>query len=149
MNTWIFQSKPQEFRLKDFLNSSPRRALWRASRHAEKMKIGDEVYIWQAIGKGQRSMSGVFGRGVIEELPFERNDDSASRQHWNKAKHATDIIMRAMIAIEKSATNPIIPREKFERDLLLKFSSIMTYKRGSNFKLTSVQASRVREIWPE
>ena len=146
MNSWIFQSKPEEFRLAAFLSGSPDRVLWRVSRSASKMRVGDEVYLWQAIGKGPPSMSGIFGLGHIVEEPTEREDDGPSRRFWIYPLHATDKILRAMIKIETCATNPIIKRERFERDAELQSSRIMRVAQGTNFLLSQNQASCIREI---
>ena len=48
METWIFQGNPKVFDIDGYLAASSGVILWRVSRYAEQIAIGDSVYIWRS-----------------------------------------------------------------------------------------------------
>ncbi|MER2172563.1 MAG: EVE domain-containing protein [Psychrobacillus psychrodurans] len=51
MNTWIFQGNPKKFNVDDYLLDN--REIWWSIRQkhiVDKIKIGDEVFIWRSDG---------------------------------------------------------------------------------------------------
>jgi hypothetical protein len=149
MRTWLFQSVPSEFRLVEFLATSPRRARWKCTRFSNEMRGGDRVYLWQAIGDGSRDMSGIFAKAHVLEAPAECADTTESAPFWIDESIASLHALRVLIGINQCQVLPIIPRAWFEDDPVLESSTILSVKTGSNFRITTPQRSRIDSFWPK
>lgn len=98
-NTWIFQAIPSQFRIDDFIATSPETCLWRVSSGHSKIKIGDKVYLWRSIGKSCRTHAGIVAEAEIVGPVAEQRDDAASKPFWINRSDAEEIISRVMIRI--------------------------------------------------
>ena len=147
MNTWIFQSMPARFRLPAFLSTNPDRALWKVSKYAKEMLPGDTVYLWQGLGSQKAPLSGIFGKGTIIRGPIDCEDDELSRKFWINSADATKSIPRALISIEHCKTNPIISRQNFSDDQVLRNSLIMRSAIGSNFEVSDDEAAVIYSLY--
>ncbi|WP_281612924.1 EVE domain-containing protein [Flammeovirga sp. SubArs3] len=66
MNTFIFQSMPERFDLRDKLIPG-NKDTWYATRYRNKMNPGDLVFFW--MGGGKR-FQGIYGWGTIKSKPY-------------------------------------------------------------------------------
>ena len=55
MQTWIFQSNPDEFDIDAYLASRPAQVAWLVTRYALEIAVGDRVYFWRNKGKQDAS----------------------------------------------------------------------------------------------
>ena len=67
---WIFQGKPEEFDIDDYLSRFPRLIYWRTppGQGAGNISTGDRVFMWRS-GKE----AGAIAIGTVEELPTLRD----------------------------------------------------------------------------
>lgn len=70
MNTFIFQSLPERFDLREKLEPGEKDT-WYATRYRSKMKVGDIVFFWMA---GDKRFKGIYGYGKITSEPYIKND---------------------------------------------------------------------------
>jgi len=47
-SVWIFQGNPDRFEIDANLAGSADRITWRVNKYADKIRIGDLVYLWRA-----------------------------------------------------------------------------------------------------
>ena len=146
MSAWLFQSMPEDFRLADYLKTSPEKVLWKVTRYGKKMLINDTVYIWQGVGKMKPPMSGIFARGKIIKCPHNCSDYETSAEYWIDQVNALKSMSRVLVAIEACTTSPAVSREEFERDPVLSECAIIAMSQGSNFIMTPEQANRLNTL---
>ena len=76
MTTWIFQGNPRRFpTINNYLRTH--KQIWwciRQEHFIDKIKIGDDVYIWRSNG-GDPLSGGIVAKGEITSLPQEIEDD--------------------------------------------------------------------------
>lgn len=145
VTTWIFQANPDHFDIDGYLERDPVRVSWLARQGASEMKVGDQVFIWRAIGSGPAKLSGILAEGFIEEPPLIREDDVESRAFWKSGTPGPEARVRLRLT-------RIELRQRFERqwlddDPIMKGSSILTLRAGTNFRLTNEQAVRLNAVW--
>jgi hypothetical protein len=79
--TWIFQATPKDFRIDDFVKTSPSECLWRVSRYQRELRLGDTVFLWRA--KGNTNIEGgIFGRAEIIRTAIVIAPDFAQQDFW-------------------------------------------------------------------
>ncbi|MCU1251426.1 MAG: hypothetical protein JWQ49_4455 [Edaphobacter sp.] len=57
-----FQANPKKFDIDSYLSTRPSTALWSLTRLKNEIKVGDQVFIWRAIGDDDADKSGVVAR---------------------------------------------------------------------------------------
>lgn len=147
-NTWIFQANPAQFRVDDFLATSPETCLWRVSRGRSKIRIGDEVYLWRSISGGDRTYAGIVAKAVIVGPVAEQRDDTSSRPFWLKRIDADTIMDRVAIRFTRFVSkDKQIVFDDMKTDPVLAKMQIMKVGAGTNFSLQKEYASRLASIW--
>ena len=91
MASWIFQANPQQFDVDGFLATGPSRMLWLAKQHANDMRVGDQVFLWRAIGGGDPKLSGIVAEARIVSLPTLQPDAAESLPYWIGNGTAPDV----------------------------------------------------------
>lgn len=147
-STWIFQANPAQFRIDDFLATSPETCLWRVSRGRSKIRIGDKVYLWRSISGGDRAYAGIIAEAVIVGPVAEQRDDTSSRPFWLKAIDADTIMDRVAIHFTRfGSEDERIAFDEMKVDPVLANMQIMKVSAGTNFPLQNEYASRLASIW--
>ena len=54
VQTWIFQGNPDQFDLDAYLGTSPTQLPWLVTRYAQRIAVGDQVFIWRTQGSAQK-----------------------------------------------------------------------------------------------
>lgn len=148
MNTWLFQSIPNKFRLANFLSKSPQFCKWRVQKRYENcIHAGDQVFLWQGVGKGAASMSGIYARGIVADEPEVGSDDEDSATYWIESSDPARSECRVLVEIQNCRTSPIITRDLCKDDRILGNMQIFRYSQGSNFRVNKVEEDRVEELW--
>jgi hypothetical protein len=145
MNTWIFQADPGQFRIDDFLATSPEMCLWRASQTQSKMRVGDAVYLWRSIGGGDRSRAGVVAKAAISAPVAGMRGDTPSNEFWLDRSDADNMFDR--VAIRFTCTNRRIAYDDLKSDPILCGTTIVKAGIGTNFLLKVDHAKRLEAIW--
>ncbi|WP_290477040.1 MULTISPECIES: EVE domain-containing protein [unclassified Leeuwenhoekiella] len=70
MNTFIFQSMPERFDLREKLIVNEKDT-WYATRYRNKMQPGDLVFFWMG---GDKRFRGIYGWGNITSKPYIKNN---------------------------------------------------------------------------
>ncbi|GJM64871.1 EVE domain-containing protein [Persicobacter diffluens] len=104
MNTFIFQSLPQRYDLREKLIPGEKDT-WYATRYRNKMKPGDLVYFWMG---GDDMFHGLYGWGEITSAPY-------IREEWDS--YGVDIVYRSKF--EKPITKSKILKYSNLSNLLL------------------------------
>jgi hypothetical protein len=102
------------------------------------MAIGDQVYIWRAIGSGAAKLSGILAEGFIEELPSVRDDDSESLPFWLNGTSGPD--SRVQVRLVRVELKHRFKRHWLDDDPIMNASTILiatTSGSRSNAQLVS------------
>ena len=151
--TWIFQGNPTVFDVSGFLATLPRDFLWLANQQARRMSPGDKVFIWQAIGNGDRARSGIVAEAEIIEPARQQADDPRSQAFWRSAdtaRNATELAERVRLRLLSVAKeNNIFQRDVMARDPVLGKLPILTLRNSTNFLLTTEQSELLEAVWSD
>jgi hypothetical protein len=145
MSTWIFQANPQQFDLDGYLATGPGEMLWLAKQNAKEMRIGDQVFLWRAIGQGDPKLSGIVAEAWISSLPALRPEAADSLSYWRGNGAAPDL--RVGLDLHRIELRNRFKRSWFDNDPIMSKSGIMTVRTGTNFKLTQEEADRLNALW--
>ena len=98
MSSWIFQGNPKNFRVDEYLQRQ-NVILWtiRQSHFADKISVGDEVYIWRSDGDKPKS-GGIIAKGRIVSNPQNIEDDAP--ELWIEPQEKI-IALRVKIELEE------------------------------------------------
>jgi len=128
MNTWIFQSVPERYDLREINNIKPGEIVtWYATRYRNEMTPGDIVYFWMG---GEESIRGIYGSGVLTSPAYvKRNWDS----------HGVDVEIRARF-------KEPIPARVVKADLTLRGLLILRQPQATNFLLNTEEGEALSKI---
>jgi predicted RNA-binding protein with PUA-like domain len=152
-NHWIFQGNPDQFDVDTYLKNS-KRIYWSVpvKKYQNQIKIGDIVYLWRSQGK-QKSASGIIARtSVIESCkpkgelddPTYQYDELWTEQNQEKSNYKVGLL------VEEYRLNPsdsMITSRDFMADPILRNSTIIKVRVGSNFPITIDEANRIDILW--
>jgi EVE domain len=148
MRTWIFQAHPGQFDIDRFLAAPPHECKWLVSRYESEIEVSDRVFIWRAIGNGDRSLAGIIAEAEITERAIPQSDDSTSRDFWFDWSEATRIDNRAVIRfVRVAAQGQHLVRADIMADPMLSQMDIVKVSNATNFKVSDQEASRLQSLW--
>lgn len=126
MSAWIFQGKPDIYPLDSYLLPGNTET-WLVSRFRDEMKKGDIVLFWQS---GPRQSRGLYGWGITksQQLSYDEN--------WGYG-----ILIEYKVRFE-----PHINVSEIEKSNALKDNPLLKMPIGTNFRLTEIEQSKLREL---
>lgn len=149
MTTWLFQGNPTIFDLDGYLEATPGAITWLAKQNAQDIKLGDTVFLWRSKGKGKESKpSGVVASAEVISVPSIMPDEPESHPFWiDKSKVGTNQLRVWLKIVRVAKSKEVLKREWLLEDACLKNMHILKQAAGTNFKLTSAEAERLRKMW--
>jgi hypothetical protein len=145
---WIFQPNPTRFRISEFLATDPLLFTWLANRGADRMKVGDQVFIWRAIAGGDADDSGIVAETEIIEPVAFRPDDPDSSRFWTNPAEATVPAPRVMLRTRRIATKKeMLPRKWLLDDPVLNNLTILKMANATNYEVPEAHATRLNALW--
>jgi EVE domain len=150
--TWIFQVNPERYDVDAFFATHPLRPLWSATRLQNQMEIGDQVFIWRAMGGDDAEKSGVIAEGDIAERPRQQGDDPDSLPFWVGAQDAPDESAQPEIRVRLrllrfSTPKTMLKREWLKQDPVLNNLEILRMRTATNYLLSQDHGSRLSGLW--
>lgn len=149
MSCWLFQANPDRFDIDGYLAGGRSELSWTVNQRAEQMALGDQVFIWRAVGSGDASLSGVIAEceviSGVEVLP----EDEDARPYWlQDAERAADARPRVRLRLVSVAgKNHVIKRAWAKDDPILGGMSIFVTAVQTNFLLTPTESERLNALW--
>ena len=149
MNHWIFQANPDTFDVDSYLRQSST-FVWTVRQRylADRMLVGDQVFIWRAGGK-RRAISGIVALGELTGTPREMEDDPASLKFWRGkrppriALRVEGMVLRKCIGLEE-----IVRRESLINDSTVR--NMLILKTGgatrTNFLIEGTEGKRLKSL---
>jgi len=126
MNTFIFQSLPELFDLREKLNPGLVDT-WYASRYRNEMKVNDIVFFWMG---GDERFKGLYGYGKIVKEPY---------LEANSSTYGVDV--EYQVKFKKPITSSFIRNDSDLKNLL-----IMRAPQATNFLVDDVQSKKLLKI---
>jgi hypothetical protein len=116
------------------------------------MEIGDQVFIWRAIGGGDSDKSGVIAEADIAEMPKQQGDDQDSLPFWLGTDDAHDESTgpetRVRLRILKfSSAKTMLKREWLMQDPILSNLEILRMRTATNYLLAREHGARLSGLW--
>jgi len=146
-NTWIFQANPQRFDLDKFLAINPAKTSWLVTRNADRMQIGDQVFLWRAVGKGDKLDSGVFAEAEIISDVTARPDDPEAAPFWSDPSEATAVANRVTLRVVRIANKrQVLKREWLKEDPILRTLAILKMASATNYEIAADHARRLNAL---
>jgi predicted RNA-binding protein with PUA-like domain len=146
MKSWIFQGNPNIFDIDGYL--SIHKQIWWAvnqKHYVDKMKIGDEVYLWRSNSRKHGS-GGIVAHGVLISTPEVFTSDELRKFFIDKERGEPKL--RVKITIDSLQLDPPkIPREFLKSDPLLSKLSILRFANATNFEINKSEAKRLHELY--
>ena len=147
MTVWIFQANPDLFRVGEYLNAVSNRVCWRVSKYRRKIAVGDQVFIWRALGR-DHGISGVIAEARVQSAVQVMVDDPASRPFWRDPTNADTEEHRVWLELVRIAKDhEILLRQALLEDLILSSLSIFSYAGTTNHAVKPNEAIRLNELW--
>lgn len=151
-NTWIFQANPKRFDIDGYFATKPPRPLWSVTRLGDRMRIGDQVFIWRAKGHDDVEKSGVIAHAEIIETPRRQSDDPDALPFWNTATSGEDHSLLPQLRVRLrslrfSSSKSMLRREWLKQDPILSHLEILRIHVGTNYLLSPKHGVRLAGLW--
>lgn len=147
MSVWIFQANPATFDIDGYLAATSQiRFTVRQKHFANRISVGDRVYVWRSQGAGGEP-GGVIASGWISRSAIEEPDDSTALIFW-KDSAANRTELRVAIDVDRVADKKeVVRRDWLKGDPILDSLRILKFFSETNYELTDQQASRLAVLW--
>lgn len=146
MNTWIFQGNPTRFNVNDYILENE--TIWwsiRQTHLANKIQIGDEVFIWRSDGN-EKGSGGIVARTEVVTLPQDYTNDDESAAYWYE-----DVSDKTYLAVELRVLEVDvevgITRIELTEHPKLKDLMILRLKQNTNYLLDEKHKSYLKQLW--
>lgn len=146
MQSWIFQATPKQFDIDGFLATEPQSMSWLAKQRASDMRVGDQVFLWRAIGNGKADLSGIVAEAIITSPPENRAEDLAAVQFWTDPA-AAEPANRVGLRLKRIELKRRFKRQWLDNDPVLAKTPILSLRTGTNFILRPEEANRFNALW--
>jgi EVE domain len=138
---WLFQSNPRLYDLRAAL-AALKQQVWSVSRYAKEIKIGDQVFLWEAGLAG-----GIIGLAEISEMPRLRPEPWEQLPFVKVHEVFLRERLRAGLRILR-VLDPLVLRQTIVTQKELMSLGVLRCSRGTNFRLTEREAHALNSlIW--
>lgn len=149
-NCWIFQANPRRFDIHAFLKKPQDEFEWLVERHKEEIARGDNVFLWAAIGGGDRTRAGVVALAEVRD--GFRNGLRAPEYDcfWHDQTGVATPVDWAQLEMRGIAANRNnLSYDAIKSDPILRDMEIMKLPRGTNFRVSKMEADRLLDRWDD
>ncbi len=149
MNTWIFQSNPDQFDIDEYIKRENILFTIRQKVYIGSVKLGDIVYIWKSKGiAGFVEYVGIIAKGEVTGESDNYPDDGGKSLYTSEV-HLEEAQKFKQVRI-KILSRKILPKDDLEYDEILKKLSIISgFRNKTNFLLEPEEASKLNSAWSE
>ncbi len=147
MATWIFQGNPDVFDLYGYIRAQSVITWTVRQQHlADRIAMGDRVFMWRAEGSGKES-AGVIGAGYILEPSRLRAEHEAALPFWRTPPEGQ--APRVSIRIERCAAQAkeIVRHDWLRDDPVLRGLHIPNVANETNYAIEPGHALRLEALW--
>ena len=148
VQTWIFQGNPDQFDLDAYLGTSPTQLPWLVTRYAQRIAVGDQVFIWRTQGSAQKD-AGIIAEATVVAPAMPRPESADAVVFWRgSAEQAMQVLPRALLRLNRVAgTKEVLRREWLAQDPVLGDLPNLKMAAGTNYPVTPQQAARLYALW--
>jgi len=145
MVSWIFQGNPEKFNLDGYLRADLGTITWMVRQQADKISVGDTVYIWRSAGK-DKDASGIVAECRVASPVAPMHLGSEAAQFWKEpSSHIENRV--SLVVVRVAGTRQMLKRDWLKADPVLRGNLIFRMAQGTNFPLTNEEAERVAMLW--
>jgi len=145
MAAWIFQGNPEKFDLDGYLRSDLGTISWVVRQQADKIAVGDTVYIWRSAGK-EKDASGIVAECRVASPVAPMASESGAAQFWKEpSPHIENRV--SLVVIRVAGTRQVLKRDWLKTDPILRGNLIFRMAQGTNFPMDIEEAERVAILW--
>jgi hypothetical protein len=148
VQTWIFQSNPDQFDLDAYLGTSPTQLPWLVTRYAQQIEVGDRVFIWRTKGSGEKD-AGIIAEATVVAPAMPRPESADAVSFWRaNAEQMAHVLPRALLRLTRVASKKeVLRREWLAQDPVLSELPNIKMAAGTNYPVTQQQAARLYALW--
>ena len=142
-NIWIFQANPQRY---DIMNALADEEIgndmhWLVNQHKKDIAKGHIGMIWLS---GREA--GIYAIAEIVTDPQFMEEPDAEKKYWTDSVDKEGEKLRVKMKIVKNMLNKPLTKESIRNTDGLQNLSILRLPRGTNFKVTSDEWNRIKEL---
>lgn len=147
MAKWLFQGNPDTFDIDGYL-AAVKEITWTVKqRHlAQKMAVGDRVYLWRASGS-ENAVAGVVAEALIVEDPVMRPEHEEALPFWRVPVPEESALRVALRVLRVANEKQVIKREWLGDDAVLHNLRILRLRNETNYELSADEAARLDVLW--
>lgn len=136
-NDWIFQCSPKEYDIDRAMKALDTMS-WSVTRYQERIRVGDNVFIWRAGTNG-----GVVAVGTVKTPVAVRDDRAQELPYYVNPEAPSGPGKRVELSVDRVLREPVL-RQDLQKHAILRDMLIIRQPAGTNFPLTSEEA---RALW--
>lgn len=147
---WIFQGRPDTWRLDDYLSDLKRITWYVGQEHfAPSMRVGQSVFIWRAAGT-TRAPCGIIARCTIRARPRIRKG-LAAEFGYAIGRHSKKAALAVELSVDSVFTSPdrMLHEGRISHDIVLRGLRILRMRNQTNYPLQSDQVKRIAKLLGE
>jgi len=147
---WLFQANPDHFDIQGYLAAGLERITWSAKRNRARMREGQRVFIWQAMGSKTetKKQSGVVATAVIDEGPWFGPDHRPAHRFWSKKAKAKEAQWHVWLRdVEVASPKHVVKRDWVKEDPVCGDLLVLNQRTGTNYSVPEHHAGRLVHLW--
>ncbi|MDM0076922.1 EVE domain-containing protein [Variovorax sp. J2P1-59] len=145
MAAWIFQGNPEKFDLDGYLRADLGTITWVVRQQANKIAVGDTVYIWRSAGKDKEA-SGIVAECRVASPVAPMPSEPEAAPFWKEPSPDNENRV-SLIVLRIASSRQVLKREWLKSDPVLRELRIFKMAQGTNFPLDDDHAARIAILW--
>ncbi len=138
-SSWIFQANPKYYDI-DQAVINLERITWSVATHKDRIAPGDEVFLWKSGSEG-----GIIAEATVLASPAMMEDSENDLRFAIESGKFSGPRLGVPVRIDRVLTRPLL-RSELKNEPRLEDLSILKFSQGTNFPVTTEQATVIREL---
>ena len=146
MKTWIFQGNPKKFNVDDYLLENSE--IWwsiRQKHFVDKIKVGDEVFIWRSDGT-EKGTGGIVAKTIVLKAPQQYINNEEEASYWYEDV-GTDSYLAVQLQVIEVDVVKGLNRLMLAEHPHLQNLMILRLKQNTNYLVEEGLAIHLKQIW--
>ncbi|MHA6252206.1 EVE domain-containing protein [Oceanobacillus sp. CAU 1775] len=147
MNTWIFQGNPKSFNVNDYLLENES-IIWsiRQNHYADRIEVGDIVYIWRSDGNN-RGSGGIVARTEVISMPKPYLKSNVNANSYWLVDMVEDNYLGVELKVHDVLVDNGIYRSELEANVELSDLMILRLRQNTNYLVEEKDVNELAKLW--
>lgn len=146
-STWVFQANPDLFDINGYLAFAPKRMTWLVKQSPKRIKLGDQVFIWRALGKRKSGPAGIIAECRVDSAVLKIEEEPEAIPFWRRDGAAEPQPRVWLKVIRVADPSAVLSKDELVRHPELSRLEPITFANATNFRVKPAEVGPLNTLW--